>query len=140
MVEALLDTNILIRFFTSRPPSATDRVTAILAAAERRGIKLVLEPIVLAEVIHVLETSFRWPRPTIAASLRNFLTARPILVIEQAALKRALAWYESQAGLDFEDAYVAARAIERGHGRVVSFDRDFSQLAGIVRIAEAAQL
>jgi len=55
-------------------------------------------------------------------------------------VNQALEWYERLPAVHFADAYVCAVATERGHGRVVSFDRALRRVPGIQTIEQATDI
>ncbi len=61
-------------------------------------------------------------------------------MVEQESLAKALTWYRDVPGLDFADAYVAALAVARGHGNVVSFDRHLRRVPGVTAVQSADQI
>lgn len=140
MREAVLDANILLRYLTDEPRDLADRVAAILEAADRERISLLLAPITLAEVVYVLESVYHWQRGQIAERLLDLISAPVLVVLEQERWVRALHWYRDIQGLDLADAFVAAVAADRGHGQVVSFDKHMQRLPGITLVQDPAQV
>jgi predicted nucleic acid-binding protein len=134
MREAILDANILLRFLTDEPRDLADRVAGILEQAEESGIALIVPPLIFAEVVYVLESVYRWPRADIAQRLIDLIGASVLVVLEEPTIVQTLAWYRDRSRLDFADAYVAALATERGHGVVISFDRDLKRLPEITLV------
>lgn len=131
MTEAVVDANVLLRHLTGEPPVLAEQAGGVLESAERRGVRLVITVLTLAEVVWVLERSYRWPRPAIADGLTQVLASSTFHVPEAALLERALRWYRSRPRLHFADAYVAAVAADRG-AAVVSFDRELKGLHEVV--------
>ncbi|HYI14666.1 MAG TPA: PIN domain-containing protein [Thermomicrobiales bacterium] len=140
MDEAILDANILLRYLTDEPRTMADRVAAILERAEEQHVALVVAPLTLAEVIYVLESVYTWPRTDVANGLLQLISASVLTFLEAPTVVQSLTWYRDRAGLDFADAYVAALAVERGHGIVISFDRDLRRLSGIQVVQDAADI
>lgn len=140
MSEVVLDANVLLRFLTGEPHDLADRARAILAEAERKRVPLVLTPLTLAEVVFVLQSVYDWERNEIAEQLLDLISAPSLTVLDHPALLQALTWYRDVQGIHLADAYVAAVATARGHGRVASFDRHMGQLPGVTAIQQAADL
>lgn len=138
--EAIVDANVLLRYLTNEPRPLADRAAAILEAAEARGIGLVVAPLVLAEVVYVLESVYKWQRPDIATRLLDLISASVLDFLERDVVSQTLVWYRDVPRLDFADAFVGATAIARGHGRIVSFDLDLRRLAGVAVIQDRSQL
>lgn len=94
---------------------------------------------VLQEVAHV--HSKRRPRMVGAALARDYATLlSPLLVTEEAALRRGLDLYENHAGLGSFDAVLAATAMESLAEAVVSADSDFAQVDGLVHLTPVQAL
>ena len=140
MDEGLLDANMLLRLLTNEPRPMAERVAILLAAAEQQHVALVVVPLILAEVVYVLQSVYRWPRADIAQGLLDLISASALVVLEQETIVQTLRWYREQPRLDFADAYIAALAARRGHGVVFSFDKDLRRLPGIRLIEDAAQV
>lgn len=140
MREALLDANILLRYLTNEPRELADPVAEILEAAHEQRTLLVVTTLTLAEVIYVLESVYRWDRATIADRLLELIAADLFTFPEHDVVIQALTWYRAHPVVRFGDAYVAALAVVRGHGQVISFDRGLRRVPGIVLVQEPAQL
>lgn len=135
--EAVVDTNVLLRFLTDEPKDLAERAASILERAEARDVKLVVPSLVLAEVVYVLELVYEWARAEISEKLRELIGAGVLHFPEADVLTQALEDDEARRKLDFADAYAAALARVGGHGRVISFDRELDGLTGIDRIEHA---
>jgi predicted nucleic-acid-binding protein len=140
MPELLVDANVLLRFLTDEPRDLADRANAVLEAAERSHVDLIVSPLIFAEVVYVLESVYTWQRAAIAHRLLDLVSAGVLLILERETINQSLRWYRDVAGVDFADAYVAASAATRGHGRVLSFDRHLRRLPGITVLSEAGEI
>ena len=140
MDEGLLDANMLLRLLTNEPKHLAERAAALLTAAEEQHIALVVVPLILAEVVYVLQSVYKWPRADIAQGLLELLSASVLVVLEREVVAQTLRWYQEFPRIDFADAYIAALAAHRGHGVVFSFDHDLRRLPGVQPIEDAAQL
>lgn len=124
----LIDTNVLVRHLTGEPADQARRATAFLNTTET----LELPPLIVAELVYVLESIYEQSRPQVAALVRAVLAHPPIRADEEPTLLRAVEHYET-AGAHFAEAYLAAVA-ERSDGRVASFDRGLDRITTITRI------
>lgn len=138
--EAVVDTNVLLRYLTDEPRELADRAAAILERAEEEGVELVVPPLILGEAVYVLQVVYKWPREVVAKKLLEFLEADILHVPEKDILIASLREYAAHGVLDFADAYVAGLARARGHGRVISFDSDLDQLRAIERLDDPEQV
>lgn len=134
MTEALLDANVLLRHLTGQPPEQAGQAGGLLLAAEQRKVRLTVTALTLAEVVFVLERTYRWPRHKISTGLQALLTAGVIHVPERQILARALSMYYNHPRVHFADAYLAAAAIDSG-APLISFDRGLRAIPGLRLIA-----
>jgi predicted nucleic acid-binding protein len=121
-----VDANVLLRFITGDPPEMAQRALRLIERAELGEVTLRLSPLIVAEIVWVLGSFYRYPRTQIAEVLLPLVTARGVNLeaAEQvvAALDRM-----ATANVDFIDAFLAENARSEG-GAVASFDREFSRL------------
>lgn len=126
---AYVDTNVLIRHLTGDPPAQAKRATRFLLEAEG----LILEDVIVAEVVYVLETVYEQTRTDITIEIRALLALPSILAPNASILLRAIEIYET-ARIHFAEAYLAACATADGTGIVASFDQDLDRVATITRV------
>lgn len=124
----LIDTNILVRHLTGAPADQARRATAFLGTTET----LELPPLIVAELVCVLESVYEQSRQQVAALVRAVLAHPPVDADEEPIVLRAVELYET-AGAHFAEAYLAAVA-EQGDGRVASFDRGLDRISTITRV------
>lgn len=124
----LLDTNVLVRHLTGDPAEQAGRATAFLRTAGR----LELPSLIVAELVHVLESVYERTRPQVAALARAVLAHPPVHASEETVLLRAVELYET-LHVDFAEAYLAALA-EGGDGLVASFDRALDRVDSATRV------
>jgi predicted nucleic acid-binding protein len=136
--EAVVDANILLRLLTGMPPELAARARELFRLALERGIALVLAPMILAEVAYVLSRVYQWPRPSVADGLIELLDTEPLVVLERPVVEQMLGWFREHPSLGLPDAYVAALAVSRGHGNVISFDRDLRRIPAVNLIGAPA--
>lgn len=139
MHDALVDANILLRYLTDEPPELAERAFTLLKAAEQAALPLIVAPMILAEVVYVLESVYVWPRADIADGLLRLVDASVLLFLEQRVLIRTLILYRDIRQLDFADAYLAALAESRGDSAVLSFDRDLARITHLTVIDDPGQ-
>ena len=131
MTEILVDANVLLRHLTGQPPGLARRAAKIMQAAERGHLTLIVTPLILAECVWVLETSYRKPLETIADALLILLQAPGIVVREEDVMVAALSVYRDTPRLDFGDAYLVGVATRAGPPRIASFDRGLRSIPGV---------
>ena len=98
-------------------------------------LRLIVTPIVVAELVYVAESVLEWTRATTGKRLGELLEADGLEVREAASVARAVRLYGSTRSLDFADAYLAAAALEVGPSRVASLDADLDRVEGVIRIS-----
>ena len=115
-----------MRFLTGEPKDLAERALRLIQRAEQGEITLQITPLVIAEVVWVLSSFYRYPRRQITDTLVPFLDADGLIVQE---LQQVLQALERMAdnNVDFVDAYLAEVARHAG-GTIASFDRDFRRL------------
>jgi predicted nucleic acid-binding protein len=121
-----IDANLILRFLTKQPQDLAERSLRFIQRAEQGEITLQITPLVIAEVVWVLGSFYRYPRPEIAQTLIPFLGTDGLVVQELQQVIQALERMAS-ANVDFVDAYLAEIA-RQARGTVASFDRDFRRL------------
>lgn len=132
---AWADANLFVALLAGPDHSDHLRALDLFRAVAEGRLGLLLTPVVIAEVAFVLWRRFGRDRATIASELSRLVAADGLVVVERPIVERALELHGTTGGLDFVDAYLAARAELDGPPNVASFDRDFDRIEGIRRIA-----
>ena len=117
-----LDTNVLVRYLTQDDPKQSAWATREIEGAAARGEKFFLQPMVLCELVWVLESAYHLPKPDILKVLERILRTAQFEMAEKEVLWLALADYRPGKG-DFSD-YHLGRANQRdGAEMTLTFDR-----------------
>lgn len=132
---AYADTDLFIALFAGEEHPLHEPALSIFRRVADGALRLIVTPMVVAEIVYVGEAALGWSRPTTARRLSDLLVARGLEVREITVLTRALTLYAKDRRLDFADAYLAACGLELGPPRVASLDADFDRVVGIARIA-----
>lgn len=127
--SCLVDTNILLRFFTGDPPEMAQRARAIVAEADRGKLQLEIPSLIVAETLYTLESFYEMPKADVCEKLSVFLRSRGIAPQEPEIVLDALERYRTLP-VHFADAYLAATAAARKQP-VYSFDKDFAQFKDV---------
>lgn len=61
MNRGYVDANVILRFLTGDPPQMAERAASLFRAVEQGELRLIVEPIVLAEVVWVITGRPRLP-------------------------------------------------------------------------------
>jgi predicted nucleic acid-binding protein len=126
MTNFWIDANLILRFLTKEPQDLAERSLRFIQRAEQGEITLQITPLVIAEVIWVLGSFYRYSRIEIAQTLVPFLGTDGLVVQELPQVIQALERMAT-ANVDFVDAYLA-EITRQARGTVASFDRDFRRL------------
>ncbi len=118
-----LDTNVLVRYLTNDDPDQSKKASRIVEEAATKGEKLLVHPVVLCEVVWVLETAYDYGRSDVAATLDRILRTAQFEIPDKEIAWSAWADYRSGKG-DFAD-YLIGRANARlGATHTVTFDKE----------------
>jgi len=126
MAAMIADANVLLRLITRTPEPLFLAARDFLLEVEKKGQRVQVHPMHVAEAIYVLEGRvYGLSRNVVARELLTLLEARVFEPVDGAVLVKALRAYP-EAGLDFPDVFLLAWAEETG-ARVVSFDKKLSR-------------
>lgn len=126
MTNFWIDANLILRFLTQEPVLLAERALRFFEQAEKGEITLHIVPLVVAEVVWVLGSFYKYSRTEICEVLVPFLSSQGLFVHEKDIVICALE-IMSSANVDFVDAYLAETARQTGY-TVASFDKDFRRL------------
>lgn len=131
-MRKFLDTNIVLRYLLADHPIQSPKAKRFLEKIEKGEEKVVTTPLVIAEVVYVLESTGA-SRQKISKALLKIISLRGLQVTNKRSFPHAFSVYEKK-NIDFVDAYNAVYAKEKGIREIVSFDKDFDKLPGLERI------
>lgn len=130
--DELVDTNILVRFLVKTPSEQYEAVRAYLELPEGVRPRLIVAAATISEVVFVLKgVVYKFEPSEIAAALRKILTLR-IVVLDRDVVARAVSFFGT-THTDWNDCLLAAYAIERCGGALLSFDGPISRIPGLTR-------
>lgn|SRR5690349_9086173 len=125
----LVDTNILLRFFTGEPPEMASRARMLIAQADSGKVALEVPSLIVAETLYTLESFYEVSKGDVCEKLHVFLRSRGISPHEPEIILDALERYRALP-IHFADAYLAATAAARKQP-VYSFDKDFARFKDV---------
>ena len=117
-----LDTNVLVRYLTGDDPAQSRKAGAVIEDARTRNERLLIHPVVLCELVWVLESAYDLPKVEVAGVLDRILRTAQFEVLDKALVWRAWEDYRSGAG-DFADYFIGRAHAAAGGGQTVTFDR-----------------
>ena len=133
METYLLDADVILRFLRRDEPRMAAAADALFARAERGDVRLLLDSIILAEVVFVLQSFCKQGRAAIAEVLLDLVNNGGAIEADHPALlTEALERYRRHPQVDFADALLAALAVGN-QVPVASFDRDLDRFGDVTR-------
>ena len=126
MSDVWLDANVLLRYLTNDPKEHADKAERLLSRAASGDIKLRVPVVVIAEVVWVLNSYYKWEGRNVSRDLIALIAADGLVVEDTDEVAEALDKMTSQ-NVSFVDAYLAAAA-RKADAPVASFDRNFRRL------------
>jgi predicted nucleic acid-binding protein len=136
MDAPLLDTNVILRLLLRDHEEHSPLAKAIFDEIAAGKIKVQLTVAIVFEVVFILEKHYQFPRPDILEQLLNLLALPGIRLRGKKMFEEVFLLWAGKS-LSFIDAYHAVLARHVANGKIVTFDRDFDNLAGITRIDPA---
>ncbi len=123
----VIDANLVLRYLLGDPEAG--RVEKLL----KSKVKLLLSDVILAEIVWVLDSFYKWNRSKVVESL-SLLIKLPSIVCNRFLLSETLTILGSQKSFDFADAYSVALMRISKIKDIYSFDKDFDKIQGIKRL------
>lgn len=128
-----VDTNVLLRLLLADHPSHSPAAVALLREARARELDLAITPSTISECVYVLGGArLGFTRMEVAAAIEAVL-ALPATLEDRDLVNLALDLFRTVHN-DWDDCLVAAYALRRAHGRLVSFDKGLERIPGVVRL------
>lgn len=117
-----LDTNVLVRYLTQDDQKQAAMATKEIEGAADRGERLLVQPLVLCELVWVLDTAYDFAKADILNTLEKILRTAQFDLVDKDILWLALAEYRHGRG-DFSDYYLGRANQRAGATITLSFDR-----------------
>jgi predicted nucleic-acid-binding protein len=108
-----LDTNVLVRYLTQDHQKQARLAAKEIEGAAAKGEKLVIQPIVLCELVWVLESAYDFGKPQITAQFE---------IADKDTVWQALNDYHKEKG-DFSDYYIGRSNEKAGANVTLTFDK-----------------
>lgn len=131
MHRAIVDTNVLLRLLIKDDDIKRKACERLLEKAKRKEIYLYILPIVVMEIVWVLEKYYKLDRKT-TRELTEAVMNTPELHIEmEDVFRKALRLYEEK-NVKFADAVIGYWGLEKDFSIVYTYDeRDFKHIKDI---------
>ena len=131
------DTNVVVRLVLGDDPQQAALAADIWRNSLAQGDSY-LSQIVLIELAWVLAASAKLSRDRIASELHRLISIDGIVIEHESLVLEALACYQHSSA-DFSDCLILASAREADALPVHTFDRRFSQQAGVLLVTESVR-
>ena len=118
-----LDTNVLVRFIVDDDPEQSRRAKRLIDEQVEAGLSCFVPDLALAELVWVLDVSYKIPRPKIAGILAALVAARQLSFEASDRLMRAIRAYASGQG-DFADYLMREQVKAAECLALATFDAD----------------
>jgi predicted nucleic acid-binding protein len=134
MKKRFLDANVIVRFLLNDEKNQAKKAKDFFETTVKNKEKLVITPLVLAEVIYVLEKFGQASKEEISKILISFLNLPIIIVEEKKILLDALLLY-SKLKINFVDCYHLSLCQTFGIEEIFSFDEDFKKASFVKSVS-----
>lgn len=118
-MEQVVDTNIILRYLVGDNKAQYKTAESLFKSAESGRLKLIVKPLVISEVIFVLESFYKNNRDDIAETMESFLSQKWLKVEERETLLSLWNWYRKN--FHFVDSYLLSWA-KVNNGKIATFD------------------
>jgi len=117
-----LDTNILVRLFVMDDARQAEKAAAYIRRAETEGKKCFINPVVLCELVWVLESAYEYGKPEIAGLLEKMLMIKQFDIDSKDIVRQAVHDYR-HGNADFADYLIGRINKHKGCEQTVTFDK-----------------
>jgi predicted nucleic-acid-binding protein len=117
-----LDTNVLLRYLIKDDEAQGDRSARVIRQAAARGEPVFIGPVVLCEMVWVLESRYGYAKPEIVRTLTAILEADGFDVAGRNVVRSAVEDYRTRKA-DFADCLIGRTNEAAGCRETVTFDR-----------------
>jgi Predicted nucleic acid-binding protein, contains PIN domain len=127
-----LDTNVILRHLLQDHPEHSPKATAFLSRVENNEIQVRISELVIFEVVFTLQRQYKKSKEVIRENLLPLLMMPGILIARKRRWRKIFNLY-ADLNIPFADAYHTVLMEELKLTKIVSFDRDFDRIPGIIR-------
>jgi len=117
-----LDTNVLVCYLTQDDARQAAQATEEIEGAAARGEKLLVHPLVLCELIWVLETAYGFGKAEVLATLERILRVAQFEITDKDTVWQAFADY-GRGRADFSDYFLGHANAKAGSDATLTFDK-----------------
>jgi predicted nucleic-acid-binding protein len=117
-----LDTNILVRYLTLDDKRQAAAATREIEKAAEAGEQMLVQPLVLCELVWVLESSYNFGKEEILGALEHIARTAQFEIAEKDLVWAAMEDYRQGRG-DFSDYYLGRANGKYGAETTLTFDK-----------------
>lgn len=117
-----LDTNVLVRYITQDNENQALLAEKAIETARSQNEKLLIQPIVICEMIWVLESAYGFKKPEILPVIDQLLRTAQFKIVDKDACWKAFADFSQKNG-DFADYYIGRSNERDGADVTLTFDK-----------------
>jgi predicted nucleic-acid-binding protein len=117
-----LDTNVLLRYLIKDDEAQGERSARVIRRAAVRGEPVFIGPIVLCEMVRVLESRYGYAKPEIVSALTAILDADGFDIADRNVVRSAVNDYRTHK-TDFADCLIGRTNEAAGCRETVTFER-----------------
>jgi predicted nucleic acid-binding protein len=133
MALPFLDSNVLLRHLLQDIPGQSTRASAYIRQIEQGIKKVRLSETVIFEIVFTLQRSYRVPKADIADALLPLIELPGMVLPGKRRFRVAFDHYVN-LNIAFGDAYHAALMQSLKLTEIVTFDREFDRVKGVIRL------
>ncbi len=124
----VIDTDVLIRFFTNDDPVKAEKFQKALELKQ----KFILTDVTFAEVYWTLKSFYGFDKAKILNAMETLINT-PCIKSNRILMQKTIEILQNK-NISFIDAYTASFALKHEQGKIASFDRGFDKIDGIKRV------
>jgi len=124
MGQQIVDANIVLRYLVKDVETQYKMARKFFKEGEEGLRELLIKPMVIAEVVYVLESFYGNKREDIASRMETFLSQKWLKVEERKIMLSLWPWYRKN--LHFVDSYLLASA-KNNNQKILTFDKKLAE-------------
>lgn len=128
MYKAIIDTNVLLRLLIRDDEIKRKACERLLEKARKKELYLYVLPVVVMEIVWVLEKYYKLDRKTVREMTEAVINTPELNVAIEDVFRKALKLYEEK-NVKFADAVIGYWGMDQGFSKVYTYDeRDFKYI------------
>lgn len=128
-----LDTNPILRHALKDHVDHSRRATALIVEIERGERRVATTHTVIFEAIYTMEKTYRVARTDVRDLILPVIELPGLVLPGKRRYRKVFALWVLRRALSFADCYHAVLAQERHGATIISFDRGFDRVPGLMR-------